>query len=507
VKDDRISRYLVDRAADIELRPASVDTVVRRAAGRRRTRRGLVAAAVALTVGASSVLIAQRDDSGDEPGVEMPPAGVVPSPLDWAVVESSAGIRPLRGGGPVLGGGTTALTDDGAVYALSTAPGPQTADTWDQPATLYRSVDGTHWDPLALPGGFSAHSLTGDGGQLYAVGTSPAGGGVSYQLATSGDGGVTWTTAEVPSDVAELQARYPGEVLTGPPKVAVHDGTVVVTMFVYGVPDLDERVPGGVSQEVSWGPSVEGVMVDDDRDGHVERTYSWAEIGVNDELRDLVLNRRTMVAAAHDGGELSPIDVADDARGAQVVATDDGFTLFLTPPGTGAAGTPAEVTQVLRSRDGVSWEPAGELSGSVENAGTVGGRPAVAVFDPGTPTGEQIRVAQADGSWLSLDPGTVVGPLGARVVSVAFGPLGWAAVVEPFPPDDDDAPLPLQVVHSVDGTSMSVVPIDDLIDPAPQRSVETYVTADAVFARVSEPEDDDPATGATQLVVVGTPPG
>jgi hypothetical protein len=587
--DDRIARYLSDRAAEIELRPTSVEAVVSRAARRRRTRRGLVAASVALTVGVSAVVIAQRSEP--TPGVAINPAAVTESTFDWAVVDAASGVSSFHS--------ASALTDDGAVYTLSTAPGATAEDTWRDPKTLYRSVDGAEWAPVALPGDFWASSLAGAGDQLYAVGTSPEGGGVGYRVVTSGDGGGTWSTTVIPSAPGDLAARYPGEVSVAPPVIAVHGDTVVVTASVYAYPDYAARLPGGLPPDSTVldvtedgvvmgqmtcevvaptttavpedataagggttrmvapdGAATSGVgptttvvpdelftpgdapattvptdaadaavdaeaAADDIEAALVEareavqvaepcawpdpasgQTYTWAQLGIGDELQELVLHGRTMVFVSQGGGEFTTVDLGDAAvSGAQAVATDDGFTLFLARSPVGPVPPDAfePTTEVLRSADGVTWEPAGELPGFIYSAGSVAGRPAIALGDiDGNVT---IQLGQADGSWLPVDPGHALEPEGGMVGPVAFGPLGWAAVVWPESPDG-----PTQVVHSLDGTVLSVVPLDDLVAPEQIGSIDTTVTADAVVVRITEPDDGVVGTPARQRVVVGTPP-
>jgi hypothetical protein len=229
-------------------------------------------------------------------------------------------------------------------------------------------------------------------------------------------------------------------------------------------------------------------------------TYTWEELGVDDDLRDLVTTGRTYVYVSHDGGEFAPADTGGPAAGrAHVVAADDGFTLFL-----GRDTDAVVTTEVMRSADGALWEPAGELDGAVANAGTVAGRAAAAVAG-GDDYETTIRLAQADGSWLTVDPRTALEePADAQVGQVAFGPLGWAATL--WGGEGTGA----RAIHSVDGTSMSVVPLDDLLDlPSDEvPHLEAAVTADAVLVRVADrAADDDPATVPPQRVVVGTPPG
>jgi hypothetical protein len=556
VTDDRISRYLTDRAATIELPPSSPETVVGRATRRRRNRRGAAAAVVALAVGASAALVTQRGAGEPAADVATEPAvvRVVPSAFDWSVVEATSGMSQFHTG--------TAFTDDGAVYTLSTAPGAVDQNALQAPRTLYRSADGTDWAPVELPGDFWAASLAGAGSRLYAVGTSPEGGAVTYQVAVSDDGGGTWSTDEIPTPYADLKARYPGEVMVHPPVIAVHDGTVVVGTSVGAYPDYARRVPGGMPSEafvkavtdegIVLGHLCEAIEVDPwsaptttapapdgsadptgeaatamtaaevaaaevaaaeaTRSGaepcvpdpEVEQSYTWSELGVDDELRELTMRGRASAYVSQDGGEFTRVDVGEgSSMGGQIVATDDGFVGFATPsPSTPPAtidDPPEYVTEVLRSSDGLTWERTGELSGAVSSAGIVDGRPAAALSDSHAKL--TIQLGQADGSWLPIDPGEATGFETPFVSSVSFGPLGWAAVAQGLPDGET------QVVHSLDGTTMSAVPLGDLIPPEAFGPADTSVTADAVIVRVSEPDDGDPATAPRQRVVVGTPTG
>ncbi len=534
--DDRIHQYLTDRASTIELRPADPAAITQRVARRRRVRRSLAVATVAVVLGASAVLITSPGDEPDD--VVSHASSVTASPLDWSLVEPSTGLGSNR---------SSALTDDGALYSLSTAPGvPESDADWlGHPATLYRSVDGAEWTPVELPGDFWASSLAGAGNRLYAVGTAPAGGGSAYRVASSDDGGATWSTVEVPAALTELQERYPDEIEASPPSIAVHDGTVVVSASVAGMLDVEARLPDGVAlPNAGWETTEDGVtflsdecMVaeverdataapelpadpacfspttvtladpassdpgnSDPGDSEEQQSYTWADLGVDDELRDLIVNGRDFLFVSRDGGEFAPADLGDVAStGGQVVAADDGFTLFLRN-GTGAYGT----TTVLKSADGTAWEPAGELSGYLSSAGTVGGRPAAATSGQ---EGTAVNLAQADGSWLAIDPLTALDgqPQQASTGQVAFGPLGWAATVwEDAADGADGAAGSTAVVHSVDGTSLSVVPLDDVLDVPPYATLDVSVTADAVIVRVTNP-DGDLTTISPQSVVVGTP--
>jgi hypothetical protein len=229
------------------------------------------------------------------------------------------------------------------------------------------------------------------------------------------------------------------------------------------------------------------------------RTYTWDEMGVDGERRDLALaGGRTYVYASQAGGEFTPVDIGDsNGTSSKVIAGDEGFTLLVTGSSTWPVSTDA-----LASPDGISWTAVGELSGMVQSAGVVGGRSAVAMADEHLDV--TVHLAQPDGSWLVVDPTDAI--TGADVMAVdqvAFGPLGWAAIVRSGAEDEMDQTV--QAVHSLDGTTMSLVPLGEVIDVPASVSMQPAVTADAVLVRV---KDLDPgAVQQQQRVVVGTPVG
>jgi hypothetical protein len=520
VTDDRIHQYLADRADAIELRPTDPSAIVKRAHSRKQRRRVGAIALCALAIGASAVVVTQRDDPKSETSTAS--SGVVESTFDWAVVEPSAGLGYST---------SSALTDDGVIYSLSTAPGQMdtSGNPWAEPATLYRSGDGAEWTEVDLPGDLWASALAGAGGRLYAVGTAPAGGGAVFQVATSDDRGESWTETEVPSELTDLQQRYGREVFTSKPTVAVHDGTVIVSASIFANVDVESRLPGGVpagdsswtqtddgivvtvgagcSSEPGWAPTTITVMPEQASGAKVATTpppegcqqfpYTWDELGVDEELGSLI-GGRNYVFVSRDGGEFEAVDLGEEYQAdGFVVATDDGFTLFAWQPeqrgGTGS-------TRVLHSADGVTWDEDIDLPGLLVAAGVQDGRPAVALMQGGDSV--LVRIAQPDGSWSMIDPRIAVDEAGQRWVGqVAFGPLGWAATVQS--PDESG---PIEVVHSV-GSSLAVVPLTDLLERPAVGTVDITVGADSIALRVTEPGDGDPTTVTPQRVVVGTPRG
>ncbi|MGE3621483.1 MAG: hypothetical protein AB7L84_13565 [Acidimicrobiia bacterium] len=537
--DDRLSRYLQDQAEALPLDPAGPEAVVRRAQRRRNGRRAVAAVTAVAVIGAGATALAQRDGTKAETAAAP---GVEPSPFDWTVVPAESGLGTVR---------SLAALDGGQLYGLSTAPGPVVDERgWSEPPQLYRSTDGAEWAPVDLPADLHASALAGSGSRLYAVGTSPAGGGSQFEVA-SFDDGTGWTTASLPSRLNELQARYPGEVVTVTPNIAANGGTVVVTASYFGVIDVMERLPQPLADDAAWVERDEGVDLyscgstsgvavadargvptsttsvapDDDavaarleeaaaaagtvtddpcgEGGTLVGSYTWADLDVPDELATLARQGRTELFVATGDQPFAPLDLGDLlptgrwTGSTKVVAGDTGFTVFAATTG----GTDAGTTLVLRSTDGLSWTEATRLPGSPASAGTIQGRAAVQVTDWPTTT---IHIERADGGWTAVDPVQAIDGEG-WVNQVAFGPLGWTAAVSPGAPDAE--PSPTVLVHSVDGTTMSLVPLGDLgVELRSWEVPSITVSADAVLVRVSRP-DGDPLTVEPQEVVVGTPRG
>jgi hypothetical protein len=161
--------------------------------------------------------------------------------------------------------------------------------------------------------------------------------------------------------------------------------------------------------------------------------------------------------------------------------------------------------QVLRSVDGLTWEPdaVGGIPGYVITTGQLDGRPALAV---GNDTGSDVIVWSMgpDGAWTSrslaseLDPAFLDGSVSFG--PVAFGQQGIAALVAEV---DDD--FDWQLLHSSSGGGLSLVPLRDHL-AFDAVDVSVAVTADAIVVRANEP-DGDMETPPHQVLLVGTPPG
>lgn len=516
MNEDMISRHLADTADAISLPPADLAGVARRGRNRRTRRRlGLVGAVAVVATVAGSVAFREATETPVESALA---AAVVPSNLDWTVLSPESG----------LGYGRSSAVVDGALYSLSTAPGPYRED--NEPTHLYRSTDGADWVEVALPDGVATSSLAAGDGALYAIGTAPAsGGGRDLVVATSRDGAGTWSQVKLPDDVAALERAHPDRVVISQPSIASTDGTeLVATVVVTATPDWS--VIDNWGGDITWRQTEDGIDVyastgpggpdsgvtttvvpsadptqrdevdedgrrqaeadDGDRQlGELISTFTWAELGITPELQPFV-DGRTYVYASSDGETFEPVEIPTQGGGAQVVAVDGSYRLFVS---SYTSNDGAGSTSVLRSDDGRSWSVSDVLPGSAVSAGSLGDRAAFAAY---TEEGQEVYV-EVGGVWTSLDVARAV-PEGYWVGDVAFGPMGMAATSV-----SDDGKR-VYVVHSADGSAISAVDLADLVNLSDKAVTGVSVSADAVTARLSV-IDDDKSTPPEQVVIVGTP--
>lgn len=226
---------------------------------------------------------------------------------------------------------------------------------------------------------------------------------------------------------------------------------------------------------------------------------SYDELGIDQELRQLV-DGHSITYVSDDGSTFERVEVPEAAGEwtADLLVTPDGYRMVRGSYGNADAG----VATVLRSADGRTWTIDTQLPGSPGTLGLLGDRVAVSMFDE---SGNHVRVQQPDGQWvdLNLDRAVTV-PDGSQswIGEVAFGPLGLATVVSSSDRDGNNGESYL--VHTTDGSTLSVLPVSDLVDEAVS-PVGLTVTADMVAARFSLPQDGDARTPARQVVLVGTP--
>jgi len=531
VNDDRLSRYLADQAEAIALPPADAGEVMRRGNRRRTRRRAGLVGAVAI-VGVLATTVALRDDGDQELKANVANAPVVPSAFDWSIVHPVSGLGYSS---------STARLSNGAVYGLSTAPGPADDKAAATPPHLYRSTDGAEWVHADLPEDLTASALAASGDTLYALGTAPAGGGLrDVVVKASDDGASTWRSVQLPSDITELQARHPGQISFGAPQIAAHDAThLVATIAVTANLDLSKYRPDLVSNDTTYDWTDTGVTIRkqpppcagfedgatvppskdqaeacraDKRSGEVLGTYTFDQIGMDAELQAL-RDGRTYAYASDDGHTFQPVDLPAEARSgwaARVLGGADGYDMVVSHTSKETGST----SSLLHSTDGHAWTVATTLAGSPADAGYLGDHLAVALYtDDG---GYVVKVAQPGGAWRDLrltdavpapadgqvdEAGrTVNKPQQPWVGSLDFGPLGLAASVGTT---DAQGRSVEYVVHTTDGSSLDVLKVADAA-PHAGSIIGLSVTADAIAVRLN---DGVPSKGQPpeQVVLVGTP--
>ena len=136
MRDDlRFDRYFAVRARGIELPPASLSSVIDRAARRHRHRRAAVSACTAVAVLTAAVSVSSLDGRPTTGQVASRPAGgmLVDSSLSWTVVSPRSGLSSSQ---------STVVGPGNVIYSLSTAPGVADPERAPDPPVLYRSVDG-----------------------------------------------------------------------------------------------------------------------------------------------------------------------------------------------------------------------------------------------------------------------------------------------------------------------------------------------------------------------------
>jgi hypothetical protein len=528
VNDDRISRYLADQAEGITLTPADPDGVMRRGARRRTHRRTALVGSLAI-VAVLGTTVALRDGSDDQKvSVDYSNPDVVPSGFEWSTVTPGTG----------LAWSSSSVQLGGAVYSLSTAPAAETDPERGDvgPPSLYRSDDGAEWARVSTPDGVRVSSLATAGDTLYALGTAPAGGGTrDLVLSTSTDGASTWSNLTLPRDVAELEARHPGKVFVSTPRIVARDAThLVANIGVSANLDPSQYYPEMTEADRAYNSewTAEGLVVRDmgeipceavtprgdapptdmecmaqarraisDKDqGEVVFQETYDELGIDQELRGLI-GGQSITYVSDDGATFERVDVPLGAGEwtSDVLATADGYWMARGSTDDGGA-------TILRSADGRTWAVDTTLPGSPGELGLLGDRVAVSLYDD---SGNHVRVQQPGGPWADLNLTSAVAPAEgyeAWMSEVAFGPLGLATVIGTS--DEDGTSGESYIVHTTDGGTISVVPLSDLDEDLDGASVVgTTVTADAVAVRFSLPQDQDPGTPPTQVVLVGTPTG
>lgn len=526
---DTLRTQLRHEADLVSLPEREPGRAVERARRRRRHRRTAlgVAAVVALAGGVVPVVAGGGDETSDTvagAGGVLPATG--PLTFDWQAGDGGLGMVS-----------SSFQTDDGTVYALSTAPGFTGAASDGWPRALYRlAADGT-WQPLDLDGDRpAAIDMSSDGAALYAISTAPAGAGSVPRLSASTDGGESWTSEDLPDvappsdDVAWYQDRYLSIETAGDTTLAL-----VTTQFrldvqasfpeIGGFADVQPSADGLV---LTWYPPTSAggdgaAAVADAQAAWADGSDGAAPLGATPPVTEpaaptttqappptdpSVWTRRpaapsdpaapttttpppeTRTLSWDELGLTGPDDLApthqllhQSGSGWQAVdgvtgLTGEGLTLGTSGERFVADGSDGTV---LVSDDGSSWTPvqppaAGGLLG---HAGVTSVGPALLAATPGLP---DVSVSSDLGaSWQPVDLGAAGVPAGALVQSVSSGPLGVALVVT-----GTDGWHPLLVV-SGDLVDWTVTPIADIVGADTNTTIETTVGADRIVLTATLP--------------------
>jgi hypothetical protein len=493
--------------------PAALDTVVAR--GRRRQLRRRAGTAVLATVALLAAAVGTAEvlsRRSDTIGVATTGLGVGSGPLDLSWAE------PVDGGLSWLT--TGASSDDGALYALSTAPGSRVIEQ-NPPQAVYRLGDDGSWVPVAESGkGQSLADIAAGTGGLYAVGTAPStsGAGVVPVLSRSGDDGATWDrqeldTIEDPPGTADwrgvtqvsveaidrtavavvstqlwLDARSFGIVPTSDWAYRVQWGASGASLLRHPV---DEARPEGSAPATTTplrdpGPGAEAV-------GEEVAVRTWADLGVAG-VGDL--SRTSVWLDRGDGwDEVTPPAALIGGGLAHLDAVGDQFVL--------RAPAPDGVTAVvLSSADGVAWR---EIHlpglGRLEVLGDTWVTIDSSTLDP------FLMVSNDQGgTWRQIDlPVGDVAPSGdLGIGSWDGGPLGLALIVLPL---SDSGPGDPTLLTTTDLQSWVVTPVREIVE-VPDRAASpplVMVGADRIVLSATECCSTGPDDIPRTFTAVGTP--
>jgi hypothetical protein len=497
-----IDRILVEQlpalADTLPVPPGRLDAVLARSAERRRRAQQARLTSLTLVVVLVAGLVASRLDS---PGKGQ----VTVSSTNSSLRRGNTGITWRRTDTTDALGWTDSQTAGGALYALSTAPGPADPTARTAPArALYKSDDGVRWTPAATLGGdLFLSDLSARGDRLYGLGTGTAsavtttGRSVAdLTVSWSDDGAKTWKKTALPVDLRAIAAKAT-TVSVGTPRIAAGPRGVVAVASVNAELDLSTVLPAGVTAPNGYALSDSGVdilgpgsgcpagssaqpagspsppttirsgttpattpgqvqattcyparggtasMVTPQAAQGVVRSFTWAQLGVGGDLLQAVQGG-AMAFSSTDGTTFERAALPDGRVGAlDLVAGDDGFTLvgLTNAPGKAAAAI------VLRSDDGRAWVRSAipPVPGVPRALGQLDGRVSMVGVGPADPTVSVL----GGGGWSTsslrdaLDPG-VVEKGSVSLEGAAVGPLGVVAVLSVTP---DQIARPVHRAH------------------------------------------------------------
>jgi hypothetical protein len=509
---DRLERD----AASVPPPPRTPGRAVARARARHRHRvvaAGVVAVLAVGTAVAVPTLLA--GDTEHTPSVELPatPATLPPTgPLDLTWRPTSGGIMYA----------TAQVQDGDTVYAISTGPGFHYGAPMNgthMPIALYRLGDDGRWQPTPLDGDqrpYTANLATADGA-LYAVSTAP--GSDVPRVGVSRDGGATWSShalppAGFPEGTRNLTRQAYGSVAARGDKVLalvvtrfyVDDDAVfpekkghpeyvverrpeglVLSKFTLGgftttrpaAPGATTTLPAGAP---TTGPGAETSRPPILSRGEREaiRTVPWSKLGLRGP--DDLAPRYQLFERS--GDEWRPVDIQPADLGVlaeHLSVAGDRFVL---------TGIYARTEGAFVSDDGHQWNRVPLAKGEK----LVGASSALVRYPQ---TGTTARVSVDGGaSWTDVDLGANGADPGLDVIDASGGPLGVALLL------GDAGDHPIQLAVSSDMISWTVQKVSDVVGAGAYVKGWTFVGADRiVVAAERAPGGNDAET----ITAVGTP--
>jgi hypothetical protein len=474
-------------ARSVAVPPGDVDAVVRRGATLAGRRHRLVAGGMAVVLAATAVsYLALTRDGG------RPTRVTLGGDANQTLTRGDAGIKwektPVRSG---LGFLPHGVSGD-QLFAISTAPGTAAnPDNPDMHPVIWHSDDGVDWSQVDALGDLYLSSIADRGARLYGVGTGPATASVAGKpkisdlvVGSSDNGGHTWDRHALPIDMHAMASKTT-RVGVGQVEVAATDHSVVAVTWLIAQLDVPAVLPPGQSAPNGWVTTADGVDVLGDGpecppgtsttppgaergkpvpndngerypgqcfspDGTyrsvppqesrgVKASYTWAQLGVNDDLRKAVRGEPFVFVADAGSTDFGRVEVPElrNKTGNALLNTDNGALLMVVTDRKDDYGASTPTSTLLRSTDGRTWSSGGEPAGFyyAMGVGKLGGRTAIA---GGGTQGATLWLSNPDGSWTSsplagaLDPATVK-DAHVEVVAADIGPLGVVTVLNVAP--------------------------------------------------------------------------
>ncbi len=346
--EDRLRDHLHGKTEGLVGTAPGVEAVVRRARRRQRRTAALAFVAAVVTV-AGGVLLASLFGGSRSELVDLPlPPG--PSPelptlpaaeLDWDSAELPSGFLP------------DALLQIGERIVISgTAAGGQPAYLVSDDGLTWRS-----WDHAALFGSDAVllHAIEGPYGFTVAGWrrNTPAWPG-SFTVWHSADG-ASWRIVDGPT-APPPPHELVGVVRTSSGLVALADRTLLFVFDGYGIDEqavMDRFAPGATEAAIGEVHHIEHRLRILDVNGEELVDLTFAELGLDDNVVELLEFGRTEVWSSEDGERWSQVGVVPFRLG--------GFRPWpgIAAGGTGgvaAVGSRFEVWGVWWSEDGERWE-------------------------------------------------------------------------------------------------------------------------------------------------------